>query len=150
MEHENCYNPQCPRRETCTLWHNALLAIEEERMHLGLVNPLLVEAAGGYDHCPQWHEYKLRRYARGLVWSYPDMTIKQLDAVRHEIERAFGRSNTVRMRCGYVAISPEEQGVIANIFAECAPGHEPRYQAFEEHYVRPQRVEGKAVRRLLK
>ena len=119
-------------------------------MHLGLINPYVIEASGGYDHCPMWYEYKLRRYARGLVWSYPDMTVKQLEAVRRDIERTFGHSNTVCMRCGYVAISLDEQAEIANIFAEHAPGHEPRYRAFEEHYVRPQRVEGKAARRLTK
>lgn len=147
---DNCYNTQCPRRENCTLWHKALAAIEEGLLCLGFTNPRLIEEAGGYERCPRYYEYKLRRYARGLVWRYREMSVAQLEALHAALERRFGRSNIVRMRCGYEAIGPEEQAVIAGIFSQVAPGHEPQYKGFEEHYIKPRRVEGKAVHRLMK
>lgn len=54
------------------------------------------------------------------------------------------------MRCGYEAISPEEQGFIAKTFATYASTVEPRYQTYEEHYVKPPRIEGRAAHKLLK
>lgn len=41
------------------------------------------------------------------------------------------------MRHGYVAISPEEQGIIAEIFTRIAPGSAPQYITYEEHYTKP-------------
>lgn len=150
MEYDSCYTPQCPSKETCTLWLNALKAMEEGHITLGVTNPKLIEQAGGYDHCPQYHEHKLRRYARGLVWTYREMTVGQLEKLHSTLTQHFGYSNIVRMRCGYEAISPEDQNTIASIFAQVAPGHEPQYKSFEEHYVKPHRVEGRAAHRLIK
>lgn len=150
MQYDSCYTPQCPRRETCTLWHNALKAIEADQPLVSVANPRLIERAGGYDHCPQYYEYKLRRYARGLVWRYRAMTVGQLEELHEALTRHFGRSNLVRLRCGYEAISPEAQGQIADIFERIAPGHAPEYKSFEEHYIKPPRIEGRAVHRLRK
>ncbi|MBR8763791.1 hypothetical protein IX335_001009 [Porphyromonas levii] len=149
MEHFSCYTPNCPRRESCTLWQNALLEIEHEAKLLSLTNPRLIEKAGGYDHCPNYHEYKLRRFARGLVWTYDDLTIAQWRDIRSELSAHFSKSAITRMRCGYEAISPEEQELIAHIFDSAAPGSKPRYITYEEHYTKPPRVEGKAAHELL-
>lgn len=148
MQHDSCYTPQCPRRETCSLWRNALDAIEAGQALVSVTNPRLIEQAGGYDHCPLYYEYKLRRYARGLVWRYRQMSIGQLDALHEALTKHFGYSNLVRIRCGYEVLSPEEQGQIAAIFARVAPGHEPEYKRFEEHYTKPPRIEGRAVHEL--
>ena len=118
-------------------------------MFLGVVNPKVIQEAGGYDHCPFFYEYKLRRFARGFVWSYPDLTLSQLHELHDELIGTFGYSNIVRMRCGYEAISPEEQELIASIFEDVAPSVTPEYKGFEEHYVKPPRAEGKATRKLL-
>lgn len=150
MEHYNCYTPQCPRREVCTLWHNALQAIEQKPLQLSITNPRLIEEAGGYEHCPLFHEYKLRSFARGLVWRYREMTVSQLEEIQQALNQHFGYSKMVRLRCGYEAIDPEEQAVIANIFAQIVPDVSPRYKRFEEHYTKPPRVEGRAAHKYLK
>lgn len=150
METNTCYTPLCPRRESCTLWRNALECIDRGTMFLGVVNPKTIQEAGGYDHCPLFYEYKLRRFARGFVWSYPDLTLSQLHELHDELFGTFGYSKIVRMRCGYEAISPEEQEPIASIFEDLAPSVTPEYKGFEEHYTKPPRVEGKAARKLLK
>ncbi|WP_238296467.1 DUF6078 family protein [Porphyromonas uenonis] len=107
-------------------------------------------AAGGYDHCPNYYEHKLRRYARGLVWSYDDLTLAQWRQIQTQLNRQFGYSEMKRIRHGYVALSPEEQGVIAQIFTTIAPGSEPQYVTYEEHYTKPPRIEGRAAHKLLK
>ena len=150
MDYDTCYTPLCPRRETCTLWRNALASMDRGEMLLSVMNPKIIEEAGGYDHCPLFLEHKLRRFARGFVWIYRELTVSQLDDLHDELIRTFGYSTMVRMRCGYEAIGSEEQEVIAAIFEEIAPGVEPEYKGFEEHYVKPPRVEGKAVRKLLR
>jgi len=73
-------------------------------MFLGVVNPKTIQEAGGYDHCPLFYEYKLRRFARGFVWFYPDLTLSQLHELHDELFGTFGYSKIVRMRCGYEAI----------------------------------------------
>lgn len=150
MEHASCYTPQCTRREQCTLWHNALKEVEHGNSLLTITNPQLIDKAGGYDHCPNYYEYKLRRYARGLVWSYDDLTLAQWRQVQAQLNRQFGYSEMKRIRHGYVALSPEEQGVIAEIFTRIAPGSAPQYITYEEHYAKPPRVEGRAAHKLLK
>ena len=150
MEHNSCYTPQCTRREQCTLWHNALAEVEHGNSLLTITNPQLIDKAGGYDHCPNYYEHKLRRYARGLVWSYDDLTLAQWRQIQTQLNRQFGYSEMKRIRHGYVAISPEEQGVIAETFTSIAPGSEPRYITYEEHYTKPPRVEGRAAHKLLK
>ena len=150
MEHASCYTPQCTRREQCTLWHNALKEVEHGDSLLTITNPQLIDKAGGYDHCPNYYEYKLRRYARGLVWSYDDLTLAQWRQVQAQLNRQFGYSEMKRIRHGYVALSPEEQGVIAEIFTRIAPGSAPQYITYEEHYAKPPRVEGRAAHKLLK
>ena len=150
MEHASCYTPQCTRREQCTLWHNALKEVEHGDSLLTITNPQLIDKAGGYDHCPNYYEYKLRRYARGLVWRYDDLTLAQWRQVQAQLNRQFGYSEMKRIRHGYVALSPEEQGVIAEIFTRIAPGSAPQYITYEEHYAKPPRVEGRAVHKLLK
>ena len=52
MDYYNCYSPLCPRRETCILWLNALECVERGENLLCVINPKILEAAGGYDHCP--------------------------------------------------------------------------------------------------
>lgn len=150
MEHASCYTPRCTRREQCTLWHNALSEVEHGNSLLTITNPQLIDKAGGYDHCPNYYEYKLRRYARGLVWSYDDLTLAQWRQVQTQLNRQFGYSEMKRIRHGYVALSPEEQGVIAEIFTRIAPGSTPQYITYEEHYAKPPRVEGRAAHKLLK
>lgn len=63
METNTCYPPW----ESCTLWRNALERIDRGTMFLDVVNPKVIQEAGGYDHCPLFYEYKLRRFARGFV-----------------------------------------------------------------------------------
>ena len=75
MDYYNCYSPLCPWRETCILWLNALERVERGENLLCVINPKILEAAGGYDHCPLYYEYKLRQFARGLIWSYREITI---------------------------------------------------------------------------
>ena len=150
MEHNSCYTPQCTRREQCTLWHNALVEVEHGNSLLTITNPQLIDKAGGYDHCPNYYEHKLRRYARGLVWSYDDLTLAQWRQIQTQLNRQFGYSEMKRIRHGYVALSPEEQGVIAETFTRIAPSSAPQYITYEEHYVKPPRVEGRAAHKLLK
>ena len=139
MEQNSCYAPQCPRREQCTLWHMALQEIDRDAMLLSLVNPRLIERAGGYDHCPAFYEHKLRRYARGMRWRYGALTGDTQDAIHERLERHFGRSLMARMRRGDEVISPEDQTYIRKLFAEMAPEVEPEFLAYEEHYVKPPR-----------
>lgn len=148
MDYDNCYTPQCPRRETCTLWHNALKMLEKKPMQIQITNPILIQEAGGYEHCPLYYELKIRRFARGLVWKYPDLTGRQLDQIHAELTDLFGYSKVVRLRCGYEVLTPEEQEAIAHLWQSIAPGHAPQYRAFEEHYIKPRRVEGKASRKI--
>lgn len=150
MDKYVCYRPECPRAENCTLYHNALKRLAERASFLDVVSPDVLERAGGYAGCPFYYEHKLRRFARGLVWSYPNMTLAQLRDVQVAITAYFGERNTVRYRMGYEAISPEEQAKIAEIFSHYAPGHQPEYKTYEEHYVRPPRIEGKAVHKYLR
>lgn len=150
MEHASCYTPQCTQREHCTLWHNALVEVEHSNSLLTITNPQLIERAGGYDHCPNYHEHKLRRYARRLVWRYDDMTLGQKRQIESQLNAHFGKNAVIRMRCGYEAISPEEQGFIAETFAAYAPAVEPQYVTYEEHYTKPPRIEGRAAHKLLK
>lgn len=149
MEHSTCYTPQCSRRESCTLWHNAQASIQQGAIYLSVVNPQIIEKAGGYESCPSYYEHKLRRYARGLIWSYDELTIAQWRTLKAELNAHFGYHNMVRMRCGYEAISPEDQERIADIFARVAAHSSPRYRSYEEHYIKPPRVEGKAVHKLM-
>lgn len=150
MDYDSCYTPQCPKREACTLWHNALQRLQEGATQLNITNPKLIEEAGGYEYCPLHQEHKLRSFARALVWTYREMTLDQLERVHAALISHFGYSKVVRMRCGYEAISPEEQATIAGIFEAVAPGSKPQYKGFEEHYTKPRRVEGKAAHKLLK
>lgn len=46
MDKYSCYMPQCPRRESCTLWHIAQQEIAEEYVFLSVTNPQLIEQAG--------------------------------------------------------------------------------------------------------
>lgn len=150
MQYDSCYTPLCPRCNTCTLWHKALEQVAAGARQLTITNPKIIEEAGGYDHCPLYHEYKLRRFARGLVWTYREMTLAQLEDIHHALISHFGYSKVVRMRCGYEVISPDEQAFIAGVFEALAPGNEPEYKTFEEHHVKPPRIEGKAAYKLLK
>lgn len=149
MDYYNCYSPLCPRRETCILWLNALECVERGENLLCVINPKILEAAGGYDHCPLYYEYKLRQFARGLIWTYRELTVAQLEDLHSALISHFGYSTIVRMRCGYEAISPKEQATIASIFEAWAPGVKPQYKGFEEHYVKPPKVEGRAAHKLL-
>ena len=149
MVYGNCYTPDCPKRETCALWINALAEIEQKARLLSFTNPALIEEAGGFENCPNYHEHKLRRFARGLAWQYDDLTLAQWKKVKADLSAHFGYSYVVKMRCGYEAISPEEQAEIAQIFDNVAPGHAPHYTTFEEHYFKPPRVEGKEAKKLL-
>ena len=74
MDKYSCYMPQCPRRESCTLWHIAQQEIAEEYVFLSVTNPQLIEQAGGYSQCPKYYEWKLRRFARGMRWRYGTLT----------------------------------------------------------------------------
>ena len=139
MEYDSCYTPQCPRHEACTLWHNALRAMEEGRSFLGVANPQRIEQAGGYDHCPEYHKWELRRFARGMCWHYGRLTGDAQAAIHQTLEKHFGRSLMGRMRRGDEVISPEEQEYIRTVFAEQAQGVEPELLAFEEHYIKPPR-----------
>lgn len=148
-QHSSCYQPQCPKRHTCTLWMNALEDDRRGQVFLSIVNPAIIEAAGGYEHCPLYYEWRKRRFARGLVWKYPELTGAQWAAIRHDLAMEFYPSTLRRIRFGYEAISPEEQSKIAEIFARYAPDVEPRYKSFEEHYIKPPRIEGKEARKFL-
>lgn len=150
MEHTSCYAPQCIKRATCTLWHNALTHLKQGVPLLTITNPTLIEASGGYEHCPLYHEHKLRQFARALIWKYPEMTLEQTSNLHDKLISHFGYSNIVRMRCGYEAITPEQQAKIEAIFHEVAPGFKPHYKSFEVRYTKPPRVEGKAVHKLIK
>ena len=75
MENNSCYTPLCPRRETCTLWLNALVSIDKGATQLCITNPKIIEEAGGYDHC-NWRRFMppssatsdiARRYACAVV-----------------------------------------------------------------------------------
>ena len=96
MDYYNCYSPLCPRRETCILWLNALECVERGENLLCVINPKILEAAGGYDHCPLYYEYKLRQFARGLIWSYREITIAQLEDLHSALISHFGYSTIVR------------------------------------------------------
>lgn len=115
MDYNNCYSPLCPRRETCILWLNALECVERGENLLCVINPKILEAAGGYDHCPLYYEYKLRQFARGLIWMYRELTVAQQEDLHSALISHFGYSTIVRMRCGYEAISPKEQATIASM-----------------------------------
>lgn len=150
MEHTSCYNPACVKRTTCTLWHNALAHLKQGDLLLTVTNPTIIEASGGYEHCPLYHEHKLRQFARGLIWKYPAMTLKQTSDLHDELISRYGYSSIVRMRCGYEAISPDQQAEIEEIFHEVAPGFNPQYKSFEAYYTKPPRVEGKAAHKYIK
>lgn len=139
MEYNSCYLPQCPRREECTLWHNALREIDKGRAFVTVVNPQHLEAAGGYEHCPAFYRWQARRFARGLRWRYGALTVDQQDAIHAELESHFGYSLMGRMRRGDEVISPDDQEVIRAIFARHAEGIEPEYESFETHYIKPKR-----------
>lgn len=139
MENNSCYAPQCPRREECTLWHNAGREIEEGRITLGVTNPQLIEQAGGYEHCPEFHQWKLRRYARGMRWQYGALTGDAQAEIQQTLEDYFGRSLMGRMRRGDEVISPESQDYIRSVFAQIAPDVEPEFLSYEEHYCKPPR-----------
>lgn len=151
ITHETCHSPLCSRRETCTLWFNAIEAIEKGDTLLSVVNPKIIDEAGGYDHCPPLPRIQAQTFCTrthlGLSRNdrNPTPPSPQRALIGH-----FGYSAIVRLRCGYDAISPEEQAAITLLFERLAPGIEPRYKAFEEHYLKPPRVEGKAAHKLLK
>lgn len=139
MDKYSCYMPQCPRRESCTLWHIAQQEIAEEYVFLSVTNPQLIEQAGGYSQCPKYYEWKLRRFARGMRWRYGTLTGNAEAEIHERLKDAFGFTQIGRMRRGDVVISPEEQAQIREIFEEVAPGAEPEFIAFEEHYIKPPR-----------
>ena len=139
MEYNSCYAPHCPRREECTLWHNAQREMEKEIVFLGVTNPQLIEKAGGYDHCPEFHRWELRRFARGMRWRYGALTGDAQEAIHQTLEWHFGHALMGRMRRGDEVISPKDQEYIRKVFAEMAQGVEPEFMAFEEHYVNPPR-----------
>ncbi|OWR77998.1 DUF6078 family protein [Porphyromonas gingivalis] len=151
MQKNSCYTPLCPRRETCLLWFNALECIDKGATQISITNPKIIQEAGGYDHCPLYYKYKLRQFARGLIWTYQELTVAQQQQIHEALNTHFGYSSMVRMRCGYEAIDPDEQATIASIFEAVAPGViKPRYRSFEEHYIKPPRVEGRAARKLIR
>lgn len=92
MEYNSYYKPRCPRREECTLWHNAEKQIAEGTTFLEVVNPEVMATAGGYDHCPEFHQWVLRRYARGMQWHYGVLTGDAEVAIHRTLEEHFGRS----------------------------------------------------------
>lgn len=140
MEYNSCYTPGCPRREECTLWHNALQKIEENLIFIDVTNPKLIEKAGGYDLCPQFHRWELRRYARGMRWRYGMLSGDAQQAIHEELESHFGYALIGRMRRGDEVISPEDQAYIKDVFARYAEGVEPEFTDFEMHYVKPPRL----------
>lgn len=139
MDYNSCYAPQCPRREQCTLWHNAQREMAEGLAFINITNPQRIAQAGGYNHCPEFHLWQLRRFARGMRWRYGALTGDAQAEIHDRLETHFGRSLMGRMHRGDVVISPEEQAYIRSVFAEVAPGVEPVFLAFEEHYVKPPR-----------
>lgn len=52
MENNSCYTPLCPRRETCTLWLNALASIDKGATQLCITNPKIIEEAGATTIAP--------------------------------------------------------------------------------------------------
>ena len=139
MEYDSCYAPQCPRREECTLWHNAQREMSTGTFFLGVANPQLIEQAGGYDHCPEYYRWELRRFARGMRWRYGALTGDAQEEIHERLEGYFGRSLMGRMRRGDEVISPDAQEYIRSVFAELAGGIEPEFLSFEEHYIKPPR-----------
>lgn len=139
MVHNSCYAPECPRREDCTLWHLAQKAIEQGQLCIEVTNPKLIEAAGGYDHCPAYYEWRERRYARGMRWRYGALTGDVQAEIHRRLEQHFGKSLMGRMRRGDEVIGPEEQEYIRTLFAQLAPDVEPEFLAYEMHYVKPRR-----------
>lgn len=140
MEYNSCYTPQCPRRENCTLWHNAKEWIAQGRISIEITNPQLIEQAGGYEHCPQYHQWLLRRYARGMRWKYGALTGDAQHAIHRELQEHFGQALIGRMRRGDEVISPEEQDYIRSVFARHAKDVEPEFTSYEMHYIKPSRL----------
>lgn len=122
MDYNSCYAPQCPRREQCTLWHNAQREMAEGLAFINVTNPQRIAQAGGYNHCPEFHLWQLRRFARGMRWRYGALTGDAQAEIHDRLETHFGRSLMGRMHRGDVVISPEEQAYIRSVFAEVAPG----------------------------
>lgn len=139
MRNECCYTPQCPRHEECSLWHNALEAIAQGQLTIGVTNPKLIEEHGGYEHCPMYHEWKLRRYARGMRWRYGALTVEAQQAIHQELTHHFGYALIGRIRRGDEVISPEDQKYIHSVFARFSDEVEPEFLDFEMHYIKPQR-----------
>ncbi len=139
MEYDSCYTPQCPRCEECTLWHNAQRALTEDLAFLGVANPQRIEKAGGYDHCPAFHQWELRQFARGMRWHYGALTGDTQAAIHQTLENHFGHALMGRMRRGDEVISPEDQAYIRKVFTQFGQGVEPVFKSFEAHYVKPPR-----------
>lgn len=139
MDYLSCYMPQCPRREQCTLWHNAITYMDEGATMLQVTSPRIIEEAGGFDHCPHYYEWRLRRFARGMQWRYGALTGDQQDAIQRELKMRFGYSLVGRMRRGDEVISPEQQEEIRAIFARHSDTVEPHFESFEMHYIKPPR-----------
>lgn len=139
MEYNSCYAPHCPRREECTLWHNAQKEMEQGCVFVSLVNPKLIEEAGGYEHCPEFYQWQERQFARGMRWRYGSLTGDAQTAIHTDLTRHFGYALIGRMRRGDEVISPEDQEIIRVIFARHAAGVEPEFKSFEMHYIKPPR-----------
>lgn len=120
-------------------WHNAQQDIAKGAIFLTIVNPRLIEQAGGYERCPEFQKWELRRFARGMRWRYGALTGDAQKAIHERLEEHFGRALTGRMRRGDEVISPEDQEYIRRVFAESGQGVEPEFVAYEEHYVKPPR-----------
>lgn len=136
---QTCYATLCPRREECTLWHNALFEMEKGYHFLQIISPKVIESAGGYDHCPHFFRWELRTYARGLHWHYGGLTGDAEDAIHRRLEEHFGPSLAGRIRRGDEVVSPEDQAYIRDLFAEFSSTVRPEYRSFEQHYNKPPR-----------
>lgn len=106
---------------------------------MGVANPQRIEKAGGYDHCPAFHRWELRQFARGMRWRYGALTGDAQAAIHQTLESHFGHALMGRMRRGDEVISPEEQAYIRKVFAQLGQGVEPEFKGFEAHYVKPPR-----------
>ena len=109
-----CMQSECPKAESC-LRRMAMRREEPRGSWLTVLNP---SAVASFEACSFYIDAYHPVCAKGLVYDLKEVPLGKAEAIMRQLVSKFGKMKLSRMRRGLCVISPKDQKVLADIFAQ--------------------------------
>ena len=97
-----CMQSECPKAESCL-------------RRMAMLNP---SAVASFEACSFYIDAYHPVCAKGLVYDLKEVPLGKAEAIMRQLVSKFGKMKLSRMRRGLCVISPKDQKVLADIFAQ--------------------------------